>query len=58
MPYPHKGESKKDYIARCIPYVMNEGTPKDQAIGKCYGMWKTYGAAKKAIKHGKPIKVK
>jgi hypothetical protein len=37
--YPNPGESKDDFISRCIPYVINEGRTPDQAAGKCYGMW-------------------
>ena len=36
---PNPGESKNDYISRCIPYVLNEGASQEQAAGKCYGMW-------------------
>jgi len=36
---PRSGESKEDYISRCIPYVLNEGATQEQAAGKCYGMW-------------------
>lgn len=41
MPYPKKGEEKKDYISRCIPYVLKEVTTKDekQAAAICYSMW-------------------
>jgi hypothetical protein len=41
MPKPRKGESKKDYISRCIPIVMDEGTAKDnkQAAAICYSFW-------------------
>ena len=37
--YPNAGESKEDYISRCIPYVLNEGATPEQAAGKCYGMY-------------------
>jgi len=37
--YPNPGESKDDFISRCIPYVLNEGLSQDEALGKCYGMW-------------------
>lgn len=42
MPYPKSGESKSEYINRCIPYVIKEGTAKDekQAAAICYSMWK------------------
>ena len=44
MPEPKKGESQKDYIARCIPTVMNEGTTKDnkQAAAICFSKWKQH----------------
>ena len=41
MPTVKSGESEKNYIARCIPYVMdNEGLDQKQAAGKCYGMFR------------------
>jgi hypothetical protein len=41
MPTPKKGESKKDYVSRCIPIVLEEGTAKDQqqAAAICYSMY-------------------
>ena len=50
MPAIKKGESQKDFINRCIPYVMREGTAKDnkQAEAICYSLWK-----QKHGKHGK-----
>jgi len=30
------GESKEDYISRCIPVLEKEGYPKDQAAAICY----------------------
>lgn len=42
MPTPKPNESKKEYIDRCIPIVINEGTAKDgqQAAAICNSMWK------------------
>ena len=42
MPTPNAGESEKDYISRCIPVVLKEGTAKDnkQAAAICYSMWR------------------
>jgi len=37
---PKPGQSKEDYLAECIPYVIKEGATQEQAAGKCYGMWK------------------
>jgi hypothetical protein len=42
MPTPNKGESKSDFISRCIPYVIREGTTDDssQAAAICHSIWK------------------
>lgn len=47
MPKPIPGESEKNYLKRCIPVVLKEGTAKDekQAAAICYSMFKR----KKAI---------
>jgi hypothetical protein len=37
--YPSIGESKDEFISRCIAYVVNEGKTEDEAAGQCYGMW-------------------
>ena len=42
---PEPGESENDFISRCVKYVMAEGLTQDQALGKCYGMWKQEFAA-------------
>ena len=36
---PKKGESKDDYMSRCISYVVNEGTEQEQAIAICESKW-------------------
>ena len=35
MPNPKKGESQKDFVSRCIPIVLEDGTAEDQdqAVG-------------------------
>ncbi len=42
MPTPRKGESRQDFVSRCIPIVMDEGTAKDQkqASAICYSLFK------------------
>ena len=41
MPEPEKDESQKDFIGRCVKYVMDEGeTDNKAALGKCYGIWR------------------
>ena len=44
MPTPGKDESKDDFISRCIPIVIREGTAKDkaQAAAICFSMWKEH----------------
>ena len=41
MPIPEKNENKQDFVKRCIPIVLKEGTAKDndQAIAICNSMW-------------------
>lgn len=39
MPKPRKGESKNDYMSRCIPIVKGEGRRQDQAVAICNSMW-------------------
>ena len=50
MPTPDKNETKKHYISRCIPTVINEGTTKDpkQAAAICFSMWKKHHKGAKA----------
>jgi hypothetical protein len=41
MPNPKPDESRDDYMERCIPFVMNEGSAEsnEQAAAMCNGMW-------------------
>jgi len=41
MPTPNEGESENEYVSRCIPIVIHEGTAKDskQAAAICHSMW-------------------
>ena len=43
MPTPRKNESEDDFIGRCIPFVINDGTAKDekQAYAYCKSLWDT-----------------
>ena len=42
MPTPRPDESRKDFVGRCIPDVLEEGTAEDQkqAIAICFNMWR------------------
>lgn len=43
MPSIKKGESEKDYVARCIPIVMKEkGIDSKEASARCHGMYQQY----------------
>ena len=43
MPDIKPGESRQDYVARCVPYVIKkEGATQKQALGKCFGMYDHY----------------
>jgi hypothetical protein len=47
MPKPKQGESEADYVGRCVPVVMKDGTAKDneQAVAVCHSMFKQHGMA-------------
>lgn len=42
MPSPRKNESEKDFVSRCVPVVLEDGTTKDpkQAAAICHSMWR------------------
>ena len=48
MPKPMPGQSQDDFIATCVPQVLDEGTAEnpEQAVAICYSMWEE---AKKEI---------
>lgn len=50
MPNPRSGETEQEFVSRCIPVVMAEGTAKDarQASAICYSMFDRRN--KKAVK--------
>ena len=41
MPEPKEGESQKEFVSKCIPIVLEDGTAKDQnqAVAVCNSMW-------------------
>jgi len=47
MPSVKKGEGSKAYLERCIPQVKKEGKTQKQAVGQCYGMYKSKWTSKK-----------
>ena len=49
MPVPPRpGEKEKAFISRCVSYlVKKENVPQDQAIARCYSMWRKKHGGKK-----------
>jgi hypothetical protein len=39
MPAPEAGETKANYMKRCVPQVMKEGKPQRQAVAICSSMF-------------------
>jgi hypothetical protein len=41
MPEPKENETQKEFVARCIPIVLDDGTAEsqNQAIAVCFSMW-------------------
>jgi len=50
MPTPRQNEKRSDFVSRCIPIVLDEGTAKNdkQAAAVCYSMWKEAKSPKEA----------
>jgi len=36
---PSQGESKNDFMPRCIEYIINEGKESEQAVAICLSLW-------------------
>src|SRR5690242_19756965 len=45
MPEPKEGEAEADFVKRCVPMVMGEGTDQEAALGKCYGIYRNANKA-------------
>lgn len=39
MPRPQKGESKSDFMERCVPEIIAEGKKQDQAVAICNSLY-------------------
>ncbi len=40
MPKPKPNENRAQFLDRCIPVVVNEGTDREQAVAICISMWR------------------
>lgn len=50
MPKPKPSEeSRADWMSRCIPVLIEEGKPQDQAIAICSSMWSEAKTGEKAL---------
>lgn len=47
MPSVKRGETEGSYIPRCIRALKKEGKGQKQAVGQCYGMFKSKWTEKK-----------
>ena len=59
MPTVKSGESRNDFVTRCVPIVMGEGTDKDSAVGKCEGIYNSHVGKSSPVKKqlfGKELK--
>ena len=42
MPRPRPDEEKKEFVARCISEIVRkEGLKTDEAVRKCFKIWKS-----------------
>jgi len=39
VPTPSDGETRQEWMARCIPVLIDEGRTQDQAVAVCSSMW-------------------
>jgi len=52
---PKEGESKDDYLARCIPAMVSEGKEQDQAVAMCVSIYDNFSAKFSVIDEEKRI---
>jgi hypothetical protein len=46
---PTQGESKTDFMPRCIEYIINEGKESEQAVAICSSLWEHHFAEVQVI---------
>lgn len=47
-PKPQEGESREEFMQRCIPILIDEGKEKDQAVAVCSSLWDNRDKSKEA----------
>lgn len=52
MPTPGKNESEKEFIGRCIPFMLKEkpDMKQDQVVAICYSLWEKDKKSESIIK--------
>ena len=49
---PQSGESESDYMGRCVPTLIDEGKPQDQAVAICISTYQNMGKQEMGIDTG------
>jgi hypothetical protein len=50
MPQPEPGETEREFLKRCIPYMMHEGRSQAQNVAICYSIYRKSGTEAKSPK--------
>ncbi len=58
MPTPSKGESREDFVGRCIPILKKEGRDQKQSVAICYSMYDQHKKKAKAAEEAEAAKKK
>ena len=51
IPVPNDGEDSKDFLSRCIGFLVGEGKPNDQAAAICYSQLEKSVAQDKKLRN-------
>ena len=50
IPSPNTGESRSNFIGRCVSFLVNEGRSDEQAFAICYDQYEEANKAEEAQK--------
>ena len=56
LPDPNEYDNEKDWMTACVPKMITEGKPQDQAVAACSNMWTMKGNAAKFLLLGGAVK--
>jgi hypothetical protein len=54
MPDPTSSESQDEFLSRCVPLLVEEGRPQDQAVAMCYSYWEEAKKAQRSAADSPP----